>query len=613
MQDPKDIIIESLKKWLSGNNIEVDFEVSLVSNPQFGDFSSNVAMVAIKKSEKSNNPRELAEKIVLKLKESDQISEIFEKIEVAGTGFINFFLSSTYLKNLLLEIEKRGPKFGRVSKEIVPVSSEGMRRGEQKIMVEFGDPNPFKEIHIGHLRNFCIGESYSRLLESQGNTVVRANYQGDVGLHVAKCLFGILQNSEFRIQNLELKVEDLAKGYVLGAKKYEENENPPAGGAKLEIQSLNKKIYEMVDADSARGFVEPGEIGLKKLWEEGRKISLESFEKLYQRIGISYQKSYFESVTAKKGKEIVLQHIDDGIFEKSDGAIVYRGEKDGLHTRVFLTSQNYATYEAKDLALAVLKNEDGEFGKSVILTGNEQLEYFQVMLAALKKINSEIAQKTKHFSFGHVRLKEGKMSSRTGDVVAAQWLLDEAVLKVRNAFPEMDSATAEKVGVGAVKYSMLKFSVSQDIHFSFEESISLEGNSGPYLMYSFVRTRSVLEKSKEQKAKSKEEGEGSQVAGRGSQDRYFSSEGRSLTTEENELLRFLVQYEYVLEQATNEFAPNLLCNYLFELSQKFNLFYQKHKILGAENEEFRLKLTQAVGQVLKNGLIILGIETVEKM
>ena len=281
------------------------------------------------------------------------------------------------------------------------------------------------------------------------------------------------------------------------AAKTENNES-----AKQEIIDINKRIYS--DDES-----------LYQLWEEGRKVSLEHFEELYKKIGVRYDKYFFESTTAKKGKEIVLSHLDDGVFEKDDGAVVYRGEQDGLHTRVFLASQGYATYEGKDLALAILKNEEDEYDRSVILTGNEQQEYFQVMLAALKRIEPTLAARTSHFTFGHVKLKEGKMSSRTGDVISANWLIDEAIKRVREIMigsqhglvgwdritsmhpevsireglnsnpPSPEQATrnideiAKIVGVGAVKYSMLKFAIPSEIHFSIEESITLEGNSGP--------------------------------------------------------------------------------------------------------------------------------------
>jgi arginyl-tRNA synthetase len=324
---------------------------------------------------------------------------------------------------------------------------------------------------------------------------------------------------------------------------------------------------------------------------------LEYFEELYNILGVKYKKYYFESETAPVGKEIVEKNIDK-VFTKDDGAIIFRGEDFGLHTRVFITKENNVTYEGKDLALAILKKEDGDYERSVILTGNEQLEYFQVMLAALKRIEPEVASKTSHFTFGHVKLKEGKMSSRTGDVISANWLIDEAIKRVRAQFNDMDPLTSEKVGIAAVKYSMLKFSIPSDIHFSFEESITLEGNSGPYLQYAYVRTQSVLQKLGDISQESKSE---------------LLNSNFQLQNEETDLLRFLSQYPYHVEKAATEFAPNLLCNYLFELAQKFNLFYQKCKIIGDTNESFRLELTRGVGAVLQNGLHLLGIETVEKM
>ncbi len=554
-----------IAKELSKETLE--FDVSYIQNPLQGDISSNIALIHYKKLG-FESPRDAAEKIVELYKQMND--PCLERIEIAGPGFINFYLSTKQLLEVLNSIVQNGEEFEKL---------DTLNSQKRKVIVEFGDPNPFKEIHIGHLRNFCIGESFSKLLETQGNEVIRANYQGDVGMHVAKALYGVIKK-ELNILDENLSLEDkskmLAQAYAYGANEFEKSDL-----AKQEITDLNKKVY-MEDAE------------VKSLWEEGRKISLDHFETLYKRIGVHYDKYYFESETAKRGKELVLSHIEDGIFEKHDGAVVYRGEQEGLHTRVFLTSQDYATYEGKDLALAVIKNEDVSYDESVILTGNEQLEYFAVMLAALKKIVPDLAQKTHHLTFGHVRLKEGKMSSRTGDVITASWLLDEAVNKVQESFPEMDSDTAEKVGVGAVKYSMLKFSIPSDIHFDFSESVSIEGNSGPYLQYTHVRTQSVLSK-----------------AGDGNIESEVSAD--NLENEESELLRFLSQYSYHVGIAATTFAPNLLCNYLFELSQKYNLFYQKCRVIGSENEKFRLKLTKSVGIVLRNGLTILGIQTVEKM
>lgn len=548
--DIREKIEKSLEKIIFGLTQEnIDSELTLTQDMAFGDYTTNIALRISKKL--NIRPRDLAEEIRQKVNESEILKEDIDRIEVAGAGFINFYLSDKYLSKVLNE-----PEFEQKGRK-------------EKVVVEFGDPNPFKQIHIGHLRNFCIGESFSRLLESQGAEVVRANYQGDVGMHVAKALYGLIKQD---ISEFNAKI--LSEAYAYGATEFENSED-----AKKEIQRLNKLVYEESEE-------------IKDIWEKGRQISLDSFEKIYEKIGVKYDKYYFESETAKEGKKIVLSHIDDGIFEKDDGAVIYRGEKDGLHTRVFLTREEYATYEAKDLALAVMKDNDLSYDKSIILTGNEQAEYFQVMLAALNKISPELSEKTTHLTFGHVRLKEGKMSSRTGDVITAEWLLEEALKKIQENFKEVDSATSEKISIGAVKYSMLKFGISSDIHFDFNESISLEGNSGPYIQYTYVRTKSVLDKTSLNSDQVNIE---------------------NLEKEENELLRYLSFYPLYVEKAANEFAPNVLCMYLFELCQKYNLFYQKHKIIGSEKEAMRIRITQVTGQIIKNGLNLLGIETVDKM
>ncbi len=301
MLNPRELIKDCLANWLESRSVSADFEVSLSQNLQYGDFSSNIALIASKKIENSNT-RALAEEVIAFLHENAEIQDIFEKIEAAGPGFINFYLTTKYLQNTLTEVAQDDSAFG--------TSSNGT---PQKTIVEFGDPNPFKEIHIGHLRNFCIGESFSRLLESQGNEVIRANYQGDVGMHVAKAIYGI-KKKELSIK--ELTARQLAECYTYGATEFENSDE-----AKQAITELNKSIYN-----------ENPEV--MPLWEEGRKVSLEHFEDLYKRVGIHYDKYYFESYTAKKGKEIVLSHIDDGVFEKSDVAVDI-GVKKMAFIRVF--------------------------------------------------------------------------------------------------------------------------------------------------------------------------------------------------------------------------------------------------------------------------------------
>ncbi len=568
----KDEINSNLQKVIesiAGEKTEAEIQSGQESI--HGDYSSNVALKIFPKAkDKFKNPIEFAEKIVEELEKDSGFSDNLEKIEVIAPGFINFWLKDAKLLKNLEEITDQKENYGK-----------GKRLKNKKIMLEFADPNPFKEFHIGHLRNISLGESYARLLEFEGGEVLRVNYQGDVGMHVAKAIYGI-QNSKLKIQNYENKSlkarsEFLGKAYAEGSKVFEEDEK-----IQKEIKDLNIKIYQK---DSS----------IREIWEKGRQWSLDHFEEIYKRVGTKYKRYYFESEVAQTGKEIVLSHIEDGVFEKHDGAVVFRGS----HTRVFVTSEDYATYEAKDLGLAKIKYSEFPYDKSIIITANEQEGYFKVVLEVMEKIFPELSSKTVHNAFGFVKLKDGKMSSRSGNIVSGEWLLDEAKKRIKEQFKDMGEKTLEMVGVGAVKYSMLKFSRTSDITFSFEESINLEGNSGPYIQYTYARTQSVLAKS--------------EILNPKSEINLKSQILDQIETEELLILRLLVHFPEVVEEAGGNFAPNLLCNYLFDLSQKFNNFYQKHKILGNPMEEFRLQLTSGVGQVLKTGLYLLGIESPEKM
>ncbi|MBI2049707.1 arginine--tRNA ligase [Candidatus Roizmanbacteria bacterium] len=571
--------IKSAIKDLLGKEITPKLD-----HPQesFGDYSSNIALVGSKILKTS--PLTLAESVKSKLPKM----ELIEKIEVAKPGFINFWISKKYLIDRLREISEKKDQYGK-----------GESLKNKKIMVEFTDPNPFKEFHIGHLYSNIVGESLSRLLETQGAIVKRANYQGDVGMHVAKALWGLFQlcHAEFssasKIQENKIlkqvqddssnkKAKFLGQAYALGARAYEEDEK-----AKSEIEKLNKKIYEK-------------DPSVMPLYQKGRQWSLEYFEEIYKRLGTKFDYYYFESEVGKEGLELVKEYLKKGVFVESRGAIVFPGEKYGLHTRVFINSLGLPTYEAKELGLALRKYKDSPYGEAIIITGNEIIGYFKVLLAALRQINPDLAQKTVHIAHGMVRLKSGKMSSREGNILTGEWLIDEAKRLIGSQYKEMENDTLEKVAIGAVKYALLKSGIGRNIEFSFDESISFEGNSGPYLQYAYARTQSVLGKLKTQNSKLKITTQNSKVWER-------------LEPEELSILRTLYRFPEVVEEASINFSPNTVCSYLFDLAQKFNLFYQKHQILGSENKDFRLLLTSAVGQILKNGLNLLGIEAPEGM
>lgn len=570
-------IIQGIKQSLETlNHKESNIEIKRPSNAVFGDFTTNIALKIAKIAKK--NPMDLAQCIAHSLPHNDYI----EKIEVVKPGFINFWIAKQYLLCELSAIIQAKEKYG---------SSNYFKN--KKVMVEYTDPNPFKEFHIGHLYSNTVGESLARLYEVLGAQVKRANYEGDVGMHVAKSLYGMqrlmaeksITLKDLAKQSLQERVNFMGKAYAFGAEKFEEDKT-----IKNEIVQLNKKIYDMDNE-------------IKELYKLGRRWTLDYFETIYKRLGTRFDYYYFEREIGKKGLEYVKNHIKDGIFSHSEGAVIFDGKKYGLHARVFINSFGLPTYEAKDLGLVPTKYADFPYDTSIIVTGNEIKEYFKVVLKALEIINPELRKKTYHIGHGMLRLPKGKMSSRTGNIITAEWLLDEVKKKVTNIIAKNSKTqenekdeVCEKITVGAIKYSLLKTNIGHDVKFSFKESLSFEGNSGPYLQYTYARCKSVLEKS----------GEKTQLTFQNINDLY---------PEEIALLRKYIAFPQVIIEAGKAFAPNLVCSYLFELAQLYNLFYQKHPILKAatKQKQFRLLLTQATAYIIKNGLYVLGIQTVEKM
>jgi len=537
-----------------------------------GDYACNVALQLAKDAGK--NPRELAEEIVAALPKNDLIS----KTEVAGPGFINITLSSVAISKLVDEIGFKGEAYG----------TNTVNAGK-RIMYEYTDPNPLKVFHIGHLMSNAIGEALARLAEQSGATVIRANYQGDVGLHIAKAVFGMraLASSMPRDDDTATaKTAWLGEAYVLGAKAYEE-------GEKEEIVRINKALYEGTDSE------------LSALMEEGKRWSIAHFEDLYGTLGTTFDHYYFESQVSPRGLALVTAGLEQGIFERSDGAIVFKGEDEGLHTRVFVNALGIPTYEAKELGVGVTKFEEyPDLDRSYLVTGNEIVDYMKVVLHALGRIAPEVAARTIHVPHGMMLGADGKkFSSRKGGVVSGEGLLEEmrelARERVREARPETPEEELEtiatRVAVAAIKYQILKQGIGKNIVFDRERALSFEGDSGPYLLYTYARARSVLRRGKDE----------------GLHQDIELTPGWETT----ELERRLYWLPDVIERAAAERAPNMVATYLTELAQTFNTYYGNTKIADTNDpaSPYRLALTAATAQVLKNGLASLGIETSERM
>ncbi|OGG03684.1 arginine--tRNA ligase [Candidatus Gottesmanbacteria bacterium RBG_16_37_8] len=648
-----------LKAKISKNVIKI--EHPRINN--YGDYSTNLALILA--GQLKMKPIECAEKLSRKIEEyirqhqlisfkadsnglksvTFKVNDILESAKFELPGFVNLNLAKKWLINQMI---------GVLNNEWIVRSGQNIKEEKNlplhgfKTIVEFTDPNPFKDFHIGHLYSNSVGESLCRLFESQGAEVKRANYFGDVGMHVAKSVWGMrkqIDSLKITVESLEKwslreRIEFLQKSYARGAKSFEEEEE-----AKAEITRINYLIYisaqeylretkgweRQIDYRKYISVDETELAEISHLFRIGREWSLGYFETIYKKLGTKFDFYYPESVVGEYGAKFVREALKKGVFDRSEGAIVFRGDKYGFHTRVFINKLGLPTYEAKELGLAPAKFKDYPYDFSLIVTGKEIDEYFRVLLKALSLIDKKLAAKTEHLGHGMVRLPKGKMSSRSGEIVTGESLIEEVKNKVKEKldtsggvggridYPRVEyEDIAEKAAIAAIKYSFLKVGLPADLVFDLEKSVEFEGDSGPYLLYTYARCKSVLRKAKT------DSGSKLNVAG---------LEKYDLNEEELELLRSFYQFEEVVWEAARSMAPNLICSYLYDLAQQFNLFYQKHSILGSKKEEagpaasgiplrresknetveFRLAMTEATEVIIKRGLYLLGIETVERM
>ncbi len=531
-----------------------------------GDFATNVALQMAGKERK--NAREVAEEIKAKLEADTSLEKVVQTIVVAGPGFINFALKPEFFAQVIANVDQ---DFGK-----------NQKLKKQKAIIEYTDPNPFKVLHIGHLMSNTIGESLSRIIEWSGAETRRACYQGDVGMHVAKSLWGLIDmgfDSLPKEASLSEQVAYLGKAYAHGSTVYKEG----AEEQKEEIKKINKQVYTKSDK------------AINDLYAWGRQVSLDYFETQYKQLGTKFDFYFFESEVAKPGEEVVKKFLKKNVFEESQGAIIFPGEKHGLHTRVFINSEGLPTYEAKELGLVNEKYKAYNYDLSVVVTGNEINQYFQVLLKAMSFVYPELEKKTKHVGHGMMRLPSGKMSSRTGTVIAAEDLLKQAEEKAREKETLGDESTYSQIAVAGVKFAILNQASGSDIIFDIEQSLSFEGDSGPYLQYTQARCLSVLRNAKEEKLK--------------------VDTKLPKVWQTTEVEKLLYRFPELVEKSLEDYSSHYIAHYLIDLAQAYNSFYAKNKIIGGEVDSlgYKLALTKATAQVIQNGLYLLGIESPERM
>jgi arginyl-tRNA synthetase len=581
----KETLIIEINKALKSLGIEpVSVIVDYPTESANGDFYTNVAMACAKSA--GRNPLDLALQISEKLKE--QKIENVTDIQIAKPGFINFNVAEKYFDEQIAGALEQGKDYGK-----------NKTAENKKIIVEYTDPNPFKLFHVGHIMQNAIGESISRLIEWSGSDIRRFCYQGDVGRHVALTIYGLrFMDAKFPADDASLrdKVRFLGQSYAKGATHFKNNPE-----VEPEVQLINKKIYEKSDPE------------MNEIYEKGREWSLEYFEEIYKILGTKFDRYFFESESSAPGISAVMGGVENGIFEKSDGAIIFNGEKYGLHTDVLITKQGLPTYAAKEIGLAEIKYDAFPYDLGITITANEQNDFFKLTIKANEILFPFLQGKLKHISHGMIRLPEGKMSSRTGDVVDGRdfiEMMEKSVLEKMNerdgergadtakndnnvrAISESDKKEiAEIVAVSAIKFSILKSTIGKDIIFDKTKALSLEGDSGPYVQYSAVRAQSVLKKAEKTEIQT-------------------PTEPISITPSESHLKRLIARFPYIVTRSQNENAPHHIAQFLVELAAAFNGFYASSPI---SKSPARVDLTRAFYHVVENGLWLLGIRLPKEM
>lgn len=577
-------INEEIKKLLQNAGVKGEIELTVPPNPEMGDFAFACFNLA---KDWNMNPAEAAKIIESKVKSQKQSpvptpagslvlgSKVIDRVEAVGP-YVNFYLKISELaKSVLGEIKKQGGKYGNNK------SGNG-----QKVLIEYPSNNTHKEFHIGHFRNVCIGNALVQLYQKNGYKVYPVNYINDFGNHVAKCLWALLKfhKDEKPPANKQKWLGDI---YAEASQKVKEN------------PELTKEVAEIQNR------LEEHDPELWPLFMATREWSLEKFAEIFKRLGVKHAAVWYEKDLKDKGQKITDELVQRGVAEIGEGgAVIIDLREYNLDVAMLRKSNGAGLYLTSDLPLAMAKFKKFNADESVVITGTEQNFYFKQLHKILEIIGFK--KKLTHIGYGLVNLKEGKMSSRLGNVILYEDLSNEvydklkAEAKIRHADwdEEKIRQTAHTLAMAALKFDMQKHEAAKNITFDVKESSSFNGFTGPYILYVVARINSILTKAKAERKKAK-------------CDYQLLS-----NPEEKQLLLSLAKYGEVVQDALQNYNPSAITRYCFDLAQQFNDFYNKHSIVNAENKDLagaRLDLSAAVKTVLTNALNLLSIDTLEEM
>lgn len=570
--------INSIKKWIleAGQNlgwqlIEEEIKIEHPADAKFGDLSTNIAMIMAKKEKK--NPMELAKTIKEELEITINPINFIHKVEIAGAGFINFYLSEEFL---IKQAEK-------LNYQIELKNEIGKKENGKTVVIDYSAPNIAKPFGIGHLRSTNIGQAIYNLYKFLGWNTIGDNHIGDWGTQYGKLVAAIKMWGEKKLD--DMTVEDLEKLYVRFHREAENNEK------------LNDEGREWFSK------LEKGDKEAREIWQKCTEISFREFDKVYNLLGVKIDYVHGEAFYQNMLSEVTSEIINKGITKESEGAKII--EFPNMPPAMLLKSNGTTTYFTRDMATIKYRMEEWKPELIIYEVGVDQDLHFRQVFAAAEMMGWKPKEGFVHVAHGLIRWKSGKFSTRKGDTIHLADVIDKAIEKateiankslIGKDLPEEEKEEMIKaVAIGAIKFNDLSSDPRKDVIFDWDQVMSLEGDSGPYLQYTYARCMSVLRKSKIKEQKN------------------IDLVPESFNDEEKALLKEFYKFEEKIIEAANRFSPAVLAEYLLNVSRKYNEFYGKHRIIDQKEEDFRIFLSKTTSSVLEMGLDILGIKTIERM
>lgn len=592
--DIKTAVIEAIKS-LYGADVDASQITLQKTKKEFKGHYTLVTFPLLRISKK--NPEQTAQEIGAYLAEKSSVIAEYNVIK----GFLNLSIASGEWVEVLANMDG-DENFG-----FTEVADDA-----PLFMVEYSSPNTNKPLHLGHIRNNLLGHALCEVLTANGKRVVKTNIVNDRGIHICKSMLAWQKWGNEETPQTSGKKGDHLIGdyYVLFDKKYKEEL------AALQAQGLSKEQAEeqsqlMQEAREMLRQWEANDAQTVNLWKMMNGWVYEGFDETYDKLGVSFDKIYYESQTYLAGKDEVLRGVDEGIFvRRDDGSVWADLTQEGLDEKILLRSDGTSVYMTQDIGTAKLRFDDYPIDTMIYVVGNEQNYHFQVLSILLDKLGFEFGKGLVHFSYGMVELPEGKMKSREGTVVDADDLMKEMIDTARETSQELgklEGISAEEadeiatmVGLGALKYFILKVDPKKNMTFNPKESIDFNGNTGPFIQYTHARIKSVLRKAEEQGISLPEKLDTSVT----------------LSEKEENLVQLLTEFPEIVKQAGNEYNVSIIGNYVYDLAKEFNQFYHDSSILKEENtslRDFRLVLSKNVATIIKKGMKLFGIEVPERM